>query len=123
MVTQKEDHDGMKTKIKSSLVVKEFRGAIGKLNWLQESTRPDLRYDTLKNRTTMMGDLKKMNKVIRKAKEGADESKIQYKKIDKCRRKDPVSDQWEEGQSNPLEKQEDQQGGRQYQKRRDSGNG
>ena len=30
-----------------------------------------------------MGDLKKMNKVIRKAKEGADESKIQSKKIDK----------------------------------------
>ena len=41
----------------------------------------------------------------------------------KCRRKDPVPDQWEEGQPNPLEKQEDQQGGRQYQERRDSGNG
>ena len=59
---------------------KEFRGAIGKLNWLQESTRPDLSYDTLglsmKNRSATEGDLKKMNKVIRKAKVGADESKI-----------------------------------------------
>ena len=30
-----------------------------------------------------MGALKKMNKVIKKAKAGADESKIRYKKIDK----------------------------------------
>ena len=56
---------------------KEFRGPIGKLNWLQESTRPDLSYDTLslsmRNRSATVGDLKK---VIRKAKEGANESKI-----------------------------------------------
>ena len=66
---------------------KEFRGAIGKLNWLQESTRPDLSYDTLslsmKNRCATVGDLKKMNKVIRKAKEGANELRIHYKKIHK----------------------------------------
>ena len=66
---------------------KEFRGAIGKLNWLQESTRLDLSYDTLslsmKNRSATVRDLKKMNKVIKKAKVGADESKIRYKKINK----------------------------------------
>ena len=48
--------------------LKEFRRAIGKLNCLQESTRPDLSYDTLslsmKNRDATVGDLKKMNKVI-----------------------------------------------------------
>ena len=37
----------------------------------------------MKNRSATVGDLKKMNKVIRKAKVGADESKIRYKKIDK----------------------------------------
>ena len=66
---------------------KEFRGAIGKLKWQQESTRPDLSFDTLslsmKNRSATVRDLKKMNKVIKKAKAGADESKIRYKKIDK----------------------------------------
>ena len=66
---------------------KEFRGAIGKHNWLQESTRPDLSYDTLslsmKNRSATVRDLKKMNKVIKKAKVGADESNIRYKKINK----------------------------------------
>ena len=66
---------------------KEFRGAIGKLNWLQESTRPDLSYNTLrlsmKNRNATLGDLKKMNKVIKKAKAGAYESKVRYKQIDK----------------------------------------
>ena len=35
------------------------------------------------NRSATVGDLKKMNKVIKKAKAGADESKIRYKKIDK----------------------------------------
>ena len=39
---------------------KEFRGAIGKLNWLQESTRLDLSYDTLslsmKNRSATVGE-------------------------------------------------------------------
>ena len=37
----------------------------------------------MKNRSATVGDLKKMNKVIKKAKAGADESKIRYKKIDK----------------------------------------
>ena len=59
---------------------KEFSGAIGKLNWLQESTRRDLSYDTLslsmRNKSATVRDLKKMNKVIKKAKVGADESKI-----------------------------------------------
>ena len=62
----------------TALEFKEFRGAIGKLSWLQESTRPDLSYNTLslskKNRCATVGDIKKMNEVIRKAIEGTDET-------------------------------------------------
>ena len=37
----------------------------------------------MKSRDTKVRDRKKMNKVIRKAREGANESKIHYKRIDK----------------------------------------
>ena len=64
---------------------KQFRGAIGKLNWQQESTRPDLSYNKLsismKNKSAMISDLKKMNKIIRKTKKEAEESRIHYKRI------------------------------------------
>ena len=57
-------------------------GAVGKLNWLQEATRPDLSFETLilslKNKHATVGDINKLNKVIRKAKEEAESSKIQY---------------------------------------------
>ena len=65
---------------------KQFRGAIGKINWLQESTRPDLAFDNLnmsmKNKNATVGDLNKMNKIIKKAKEGAEDSKINFGRID-----------------------------------------
>ena len=65
---------------------KKFRGAIGKLNWLQESTRPDLSFDNLnmsmKNKNATVGDVNKMNKIIRKAKEGAEDSKLKFQRID-----------------------------------------
>ena len=64
---------------------KQFRGAIGKLNWQQESKRPDLSYNKLsismKNKSAMISDLKKMNKIIRKTKKEAEESRIHYKRI------------------------------------------
>ena len=54
---------------------KDFRGAIGKLNWLQGQTRPDLSYDNLnmsmKAKNAKVHDVNKINKIIRKAKEGS----------------------------------------------------
>ena len=65
---------------------KKFRGAVGKLNWLQEATRPDLSFDNLnmsmKTKNATVADVNKLNKVIKKAKEGAEESAIRYKHID-----------------------------------------
>ena len=66
---------------------KAFRGAVGKLNWLQEATRPDLSFDTLnmsmKTKHATVADVNKMNKIIKKAKDEAEHSKIVYSKIDK----------------------------------------
>ena len=66
---------------------KAFRGAVGKLNWLQEATRPDLSFDTLnmsmKTKHATVADVNKMNKIIKKAKDEAEQSKIVYSKIDK----------------------------------------
>ena len=62
---------------------KQFRGAIGKLNWLQEGTRPDLSFDTLmmsmKTKHATIGDAKKMNKIIRKAK--SEENVVKFGKL------------------------------------------
>ena len=65
---------------------KLFRGAIGKINWLQGSTRPDLSYDNLalsmKNKSATVADLNKANKVIKKVKDSAEESKVLFPRID-----------------------------------------
>ena len=51
---------------------KRYRGAAGQLQWLAEMTRPDLSYDCLEisrhNKDATVGDLRSVNKVIRKAK-------------------------------------------------------
>ena len=64
---------------------KDFQGAIGKLNWLQGQTRPDLSYDNLnmsmKSKDTTVHDVNEMNKIIRKAKEGSNTSKMTYRKL------------------------------------------
>ena len=61
----------------------EFRGITGKLNWLQECTRPDLSFDSLtmsmKTRRATISDVKKLNKIIRKAK--SRDSIIHFRKI------------------------------------------
>lgn len=61
----------------------KFRGITGKLNWLQECTRPDLSFDSLtmsmKTKRATLPDVNKLNKIIRKAK--ASKSTIQFRKI------------------------------------------
>ena len=63
---------------------KSFRGITGKLNWLQEITRPDLSFDSLqmsmKTRNATVSDVKKLNKIVRKAKES--ESIVRFTRID-----------------------------------------
>ena len=65
----------------------QFRGAVGKLNWLQESTRPDLSFDNLlmsmKSRNAKVSDVNKLNKIIRKAKAEEEENKLVFHRIDK----------------------------------------
>ena len=62
---------------------KSYRGQVGKLTWLSEMSRPDPFYDTLdlaghgKNAT--VGELKKLNKVVKKAKDV--EGKVRYSHI------------------------------------------
>ena len=57
----------------------------GKLNWLQGQTRADLSYDNLnmsmKSKDTTVHDVNEMNKIIRKAKEGSNTSKMTYRKL------------------------------------------
>ena len=47
---------------------KAFRGVTGKLNWLQEQTRPDLAFDSLqmsmKTKNAKISDLNKINKIV-----------------------------------------------------------
>ena len=49
----------------------EFRGLIGQLSWAAENTRPDIAFDTrelsTKNKEATYGDLKDINKVLKKA--------------------------------------------------------
>ena len=53
---------------------KQFRGMVGKIQWLSEGTRPDLTFDSLtmsmKTKNTAIKDLRKLNKIVGKAKEG-----------------------------------------------------
>ena len=64
---------------------KQFRGMIGKLNWLQEQTRPDIAHETLlmsmKSRKAKVSDINKLNKIVKRAKEK--ECFVRYKHIDK----------------------------------------
>ena len=61
----------------------EFRGLVGKLNWLQECTRPDLSFDSLsmsmKTKKATVADVSKLNKIIRKAKES--QSVVHFRRI------------------------------------------
>ena len=49
----------------------EFRGLIGQLSWAAENTRPDIAFDTrelsTKNKEATYGDLKDINKILKKA--------------------------------------------------------
>ena len=69
----------------SRLEYKAFRGVTGKLNWLQEQTRPDLAFDSLqmsmKTKNAKVSDLNKINKIVRKAKE--EESLVKFGRVDK----------------------------------------
>ena len=51
---------------------KSFRGAIGKITWLSEMTRPDLQYDCLemscRSKDAKVEDIVKINRLIRRAK-------------------------------------------------------
>ena len=51
---------------------KSYRGLCGKLSWLADQTRPDLVYDVIEltrhNKDATIGDLKQLNKVVKKAK-------------------------------------------------------
>ena len=62
---------------------KDFRGAIGKLSWISEQTRPDISYECLEmschSRDAKVGDLKRMNKTIKKMK--SKKVKIRYTKV------------------------------------------
>ena len=50
----------------------KYRGALGKLSWLAETTRPDIAYDCLEasthNKDAKIRDLKNLNKAIDKVK-------------------------------------------------------
>ena len=67
----------------------QFRGLIGKLNWLQECTRPDISFDSLmmsmKTKKATVADVNKINKIVRKAKEG--KSSISFRKINPDKKK------------------------------------
>ena len=62
---------------------KQFRGMVGKIEWLSEGTRPDLAFNTLiksmKTKKAAVKDMRKLNKIVRKAKEG--DSTIRFKRI------------------------------------------
>ena len=64
---------------------KQFRGIVGKLQWLSEGTRPDLAYDTLsmsmKTKHAKVADMRKLNKIVKKAREG--DSVVTFKKVGK----------------------------------------
>ena len=61
----------------------QFRGLVGKLNWLQECTRPDLSFDSLmmsmKTKKATVGDVAKLNKIVKKARR--EKSSITFRKI------------------------------------------
>ena len=62
---------------------KDFRGLVGKLNWLSEVSRPDLAFDTLDmasfTKDATVKQAQRLNKVVRKASELDNE--ILYSKI------------------------------------------
>ena len=64
---------------------KKFRGAIGKLSWIAEQSNPSIAFDTLElsfhNKKATVADLKKTNKIIRKAKQSKDV--VRFSKIGK----------------------------------------
>ena len=62
---------------------KAFRGAAGKISWLADITRPDLAYDCLDlsthNKDACIEDLRRMNKLIQRAKKTT--GMIKYSKV------------------------------------------
>ena len=50
---------------------KQFHGMVGKIQWLNEGTRPDLAFNTLtmsmKTKKAVVKDMRKLNKIVRKA--------------------------------------------------------
>ena len=58
---------------------------VGKIQWLSEGTRLDLAFDILtmsmKTKNAMIKDMRKLNKIVRKAKEG--DSVVRFKRIGK----------------------------------------
>ena len=62
---------------------KMYRGAIGKLTWLSEMSRPDLSFDTLDlagyNNNATIQQLKRINKVVEKAKN--EEGSVLFRRI------------------------------------------
>ena len=64
---------------------KEYRALTGQLSWAAELTRPDILYDTrelsTKNKFATYDDLKRANKVLKKAQLEKD-VKIKFSKLD-----------------------------------------
>ena len=62
---------------------KQFHGMVGKIQWLNKGTRPDLAFNTLtmsmKTKKAVVKDMRKLNKIVWKVKEG--DSTIRFKRI------------------------------------------
>ena len=65
--------------------LRDFRGIVGQLSWAQLTTRPDLTYDALemstKNQSATIGDMKRLKKVVNKAKNPDNNISIKYRKL------------------------------------------
>ena len=59
---------------------KDYRGTIGKLSWISEQTNPAIAFETLElsfnNKNATVSDLRRANKVIKKAKENPQKLKF-----------------------------------------------
>ena len=71
---------------------KVFRKCAGKIQWLAENVRPDLAFVGLnmstKNNDATIGDLKKVNRIVKKVK--SRESKMKFGKIGKKERSEDL---------------------------------
>lgn len=75
-----EGHDKEKL---NKAELKAYRGLTGQLNWAAESTRPDLAFDirhlATRNKCAQISDIKKANKILKKAK--FENVKIKYSRL------------------------------------------